>query len=363
MQYNITYREKDGGWQYIISYKTGSIKRWMQKSKQGFKTKRDAKRAADEALEKLKDDITRDNTLNGDYTDITLKELCDIHIKNITYTSSESTRKNLHYAIQTFKVLHDKKIQDITTEDIQKCINELYALNRKQSTIDSKLRYLKILLNSAVRYYKIIDHNPADNVKMRKVSESISRTALTDEEAENLLHDLKNTRYYIVALLALKTGMRIGEILGLTGDVLDFNLNCITVNKQFKLIDGDLNLWGLGNLKSNNSYRVIPTTKDTMNILWHYTEMNEPATDGRIFDFGNKKSFQTCMNRKIKDLGYDVCLHELRHTYATKLIASGVDFKTAAYLLGHKVEQTMNTYSHVTNDMLSSARNIINQNF
>ena len=56
MQYNITYREKDGGWQYIISYKTGSIKRWMQKSKQGFKTKRDAKRAADEALEKLKDD-------------------------------------------------------------------------------------------------------------------------------------------------------------------------------------------------------------------------------------------------------------------------------------------------------------------
>ncbi|MCS4455170.1 tyrosine-type recombinase/integrase [Clostridium botulinum] len=45
-------------------------------------------------------------------------------------------------------------------------------------------------------------------------------------------------------------------------------------------------------------------------------------------------------------------MHELRHTYATKLISNGVDFKTVAQLLGHTVEQTMKTYSHVNDDMM-----------
>ena len=363
MQYSICYRKKNGGWQYLISYKTRGIDRWRQKAKQGFRLKRDAKRAAIEALEDLKDNLSINKILNGNYRDITLKELYDVHVRNIAYTSSESTRKSFYYAVESFKSLHNKKIVYITTEDIQQCVNELYALNRKQSTINNKLRYLKILFNSAISYYKIIEYNPVENVKLRKVNERINRTALNDKDAESLLHDLKNTRYYTVALVALKTGMRIGEILGLTSDVLDFENNCITVNKQFKLIDGNLNLWGLGSLKSNNSYRVIPATEDTMTALYNYIEMNEPAIDGRIFNFGNKKSFQICMNKKIKELGYNICLHELRHTYATKLIANGIDFKTAAYLLGHKVEQTMNTYSHVTNDMISNARNIINQNF
>ena len=45
-----------------------------------------------------------------------------------------------------------------------------------------------------------------------------------------------------------------------------------------------------------------------------------------------------------------------------KEISSGVDFKTAAYLLGHDVEMTMNTYTHVNNDMINNARNIIKKN-
>ena len=53
MQYNITYREKDRGWQYIISYKEKNGK-WKQKSKKGFKTKREAKAGAELNLAYLK---------------------------------------------------------------------------------------------------------------------------------------------------------------------------------------------------------------------------------------------------------------------------------------------------------------------
>ena len=53
MEYNFTYREKDKGFQVILSYKD-NVGRWKQKSKQGFKTKREAKNAGDKLLEEVK---------------------------------------------------------------------------------------------------------------------------------------------------------------------------------------------------------------------------------------------------------------------------------------------------------------------
>nr|WP_278335431.1 tyrosine-type recombinase/integrase [Clostridium botulinum] len=50
------------------------------------------------------------------------------------------------------------------------------------------------------------------------------------------------------------------------------------------------------------------------------------------------------MRRKYKQLGYDISIHELRHSYATKLISSGMDFKTATNILGHDIEMTMKVY-------------------
>mgnify|MGYP002410257252 CR=1 FL=1 len=56
-------------------------------------------------------------------------------------------------------------------------------------------------------------------------------------------------------------------------------------------------------------------------------------------------------------------IHGLRHTYATLLIANGVDFKTAAKLLGHTVEMTMKVYSDVTDDMIEKTTDTINMIF
>jgi len=58
MDYNITYRQKDKGWQFIISYKDNNGK-WKQRSKQGFKTKKDAKPEAESLLSNLKKEQRR----------------------------------------------------------------------------------------------------------------------------------------------------------------------------------------------------------------------------------------------------------------------------------------------------------------
>ncbi|SFC21403.1 Phage integrase family protein [Clostridium uliginosum] len=68
------------------------------------------------------------------------------------------------------------------------------------------------------------------------------------------------------------------------------------------------------------------------------------------------------LNRKFKKLGFNITIHELRHTSATKLIV-GIDFKTAAKLLGHYVKETMKTYSHVNDDMMQRATDLIGKIF
>lgn len=61
--------------------------------------------------------------------------------------------------------------------------------------------------------------------------------------------------------------------------------------------------------------------------------------------------------------GYDITIHVLRHTYATNLLANGLDFKTVARLMGRDVEQTIKTYSYVTDDMIKRATRVINNVF
>ena len=62
-------------------------------------------------------------------------------------------------------------------------------------------------------------------------------------------------------------------------------------------------------------------------------------------------------------LNLQITVHDLRHTYATRLISNGVDYKTAAGLLGHDVKETMAIYSHINDDMLKKATDIIGNIF
>lgn len=60
--------------------------------------------------------------------------------------------------------------------------------------------------------------------------------------------------------------------------------------------------------------------------------------DDRLFNFTNTSSMASRLSELYLESGYDISIHELRHTYATTLIANGVDFKTVAKLMGHSVE-------------------------
>ncbi len=354
MEYNITYRQKDKGWQFIISYKDINGK-WRQKSKQGFKTKKEAKPVAEKMLSDLKKNVKKQDNYLGK---ITFKSFSEMYLEHEKLYKESKTIESLITVIHRFEGLNDQEICKITNLDIQKIIDNMTKEHLNNNTIRYYLKILNSIFLCAKLKYNLLDEVPSKYIKIGKPIPT-RKKALNDAEIQDLLLKFKDSKYYLVVYLAVNTGMRIGEILGLTWNDIDFNNCLISVNKQWKKLKD--NSWGLGSVKSKNSIRIIPISNSVTNELLKYKTIIN--IDNRVFNFKSKDTVLLRVNKLLKENGFNISLHELRHTYATKLIANGIDFKTAAKILGHSVEQTMKVYSHVNNDMLNKAHSIIENIF
>ncbi|EDU35703.1 MULTISPECIES: tyrosine-type recombinase/integrase [Clostridium] len=358
MQYNITYRKKDKGIQFIVSYKDKNGK-WKQKSKQGFKKKSDAKKAADKLLDELKEMFK--NNIDPSSENITFGEFSDKYIEHLKLYRSINTILAFNTVLNHFKHLDDTDISKITTLDIQLVIDNLTKEGLNPNTIHDYVRKLNTIFKAARDEYNLIYNLPTKNIKINANKKPTNKKALNNHDENKLLGDFQNSKYYLIILLALKCGLRLGEILGLKWEDIDEVNNTITINKQWKQIDAGRSIYGYGRVKGKNSNRTIPISQLTLNELKKYK--NIVNINNRIFSFKNTDSVSICLNALLKKEGYDITIHELRHTYATKLISHGLDFKTVARLLGHTVEQTMRTYSHVNDDMMNKANDLIQKIF
>lgn len=363
MEYNITYRQKDKGIQAIVSYKDNNGK-WKQKSKQGFENNRIGKNKAKEWADNTVLNLKQIKTVNREHKDITFKEFYDLFLSDRYNSLRQKTITGYNDSIIHFTALYDIPLKDITTMDIQREVNKLKGL--ESSSIEAYLKRIKCLFNFAVNKYELILKSPIKNIEYEK-TRTKEKKALTDFELKKLLLNLKTSKTiktikpYMSSLLASKCGLRIGEICGLTWDNIDFDNKLMTINKQWgKNEDG---IWEFRKLKSFKSYRTVPVPHNVMKELVILKQSYPVNINNRILNINDKDAFSSNIIKIYKKSGFDISIHELRHTYATNLIANGIDFKTAAKLLGHDVKQTMETYSHVNDDMFNNAKNIIERFF
>lgn len=358
MQYNITLRKKDKGWQYIISYKDNNSA-WKQKSKQGFNSRGEAKSAAQEVVKDLEKIIKVQASADQKYKGITFEKFTDIFTEHEKLYKEANTILTYKNAIKAFKGLNNISMESIKNIDIQKCVDGLVREKLKCSTIKAYLNRLHLIFNSAIEQFKIIPENPVKNIDVAVEKEDSHKVALTKAELINLLSKIKDDKKHLMSVLAAKCGLRIGEIIGLTWDDIDKVNNTISVNKQWKKLKDDT--FGFGSLKSKNSKRIIPIPPDVITELSKYKNKYPENYDKRLFDCKSSYAATMLLLITYKKAGYNISVHELRHTYATTLIANGLDFKTVAKLMGHDVEQTIKTYSHVTDDMMQHAKNLIDK--
>lgn len=361
LQYNVIYREKDGGIQVIVSYKDHDGK-WRQKSKQGFKRQRDAKRHAETIIDSLKKQYALN--LNNRYKEITFGEFKDLFLNHIELHREANTKRAYEQALKWFEDLNNIELEKITGFHIQNCIDKMVQAGLHPRTIkDFKGKITTVFNKAASKPYRIIAENPIKNediiIPIDKDEKKVK--ALTKSELDLLLKKMYPEKDYIICLLASHCGLRIGEILGLQEHDIDLKNLKVTVNKQFKrLKDGN---FGLGSVKSKNSNRTVPIPESIVEPLKNYLQKNVKYIDKRIFPDRNTQNTCIRLAQKFKRLGFNNSIHDLRHTYVTRLLAEGADYETIAKLVGDTVETVIRTYSHFTKDMERAATQKVNEAF
>lgn len=274
-------------------------------------------------------------------------------------------------------------INKLTANDIQKMMNDLlakggaYHQGLSARTVNTARRTLKTALDKAYHLRKI-SYNPAEATKACRTEKS-QITVLSHEEAQRLLQvsKIENHSAYMAILLALSTGMRLGEIFGLLWENIDFHEKKLYVKQT--LVSTSHGYHIEPSPKTKAGYRQIELPKHCMDELkahatWQKERkaewLNQYVDDGVVIsnDNGSYKdpshfSYVTFKQLLAQaNISERVRFHDLRHTHATWLLEKGVHPKVVAERLGHSsIRITLDTYSHVIKGLQQIAVNKLDE--
>lgn len=234
---------------------------------------------------------------------------------------------------------------------------------------------LRAALNLAVKW-GLIPRNPALLVDAPKVVRR-EMSVLTADQARRFLKAAEGDRFYALYVLAITTGMRLGELLGLEWKDIDFAAGTLQVRRQFQRVkntDKEPSEWQ-ERAPKRHSQRTVFLTPLALQALkehrkrqaeerlkladvWQDLDLVFPSEIGTHMEPGNvnRRSFRHILAKEeLKDLPR-IRPHDLRHTAATLLLAAGVHPKIVQEQLGHsQISVTLDTYSHVLPSMKQAA--------
>ncbi len=360
----------DGRWEArcTINGKTRSF--YADKQAEALKLMRDAQKAVDDQTY-----IEPSKLTVGQWLDIWLEEYHKPTVKPSTYRGT-SNRVRLYIKPE----LGDIKLQKLAPPQIQKLYNSLIPKICAHS-----IKIVHANLHSALK--KAVDlgylaQNPTEKCTKPK-KEKKDRIPLSSEEISLFLNQLDTIEYRTISehqycmqkedpfknlfKIALFTGMRIGEVSGLTWDCVDFKNETITIRQQLCDVHGKKDLYYIGSTK-NGKTRILNPPSFVMELLkdekkkqlnyhlqlglgWE-NKLNLVFTmpDGSVLE-------RNCIRNHLRKIASaigrpDLHFHDLRHTYTVLALQEGDTPKTVQEALGHATANfTLEVYAHVTEKM------------
>ena len=316
--------------------------------------------------------------------DMTVNAWFNRWLKDVVCNRAPNTLRNYReryeHNVQPF--IGSMLLRDVKPMDCQMILNAMES-DYAGSTIRQTYMTMGTFFKSA-KDNGFIDRHPMDGVRYTKPVRAVDDIHfLTVDEQKRFLEAAKGSHSYAQYALILETGLRTGEMIGLTWDAIDWEKRTLTVNKtlEFRYKQDE---WRAGPPKTESSYRTIPLTDTAYGILREIYDTREYRNESNglstVLTFMDRKTGQ---KRKLvmrdlvfinwrtgmpaKNSSYDThlyklcdeagikrfCMHALRHTYATRAIESGMQPKVLQKLLGHaSITTTMNRYVHVTDDSM-----------
>lgn len=253
------------------------------------------------------------------------------------------------------RLVPNLKLNEITRMEYQQLLNE-YAKTHEKETVTGFHHQLRAAILDAVDD-DLIRKNPTRKVVIKGKSPRKKKQKYLDAfELKLFLKELNlesEPNIDWLLLLLAKTGMRLGEALGVTKEDFDFERQQLTINKTWNYKDG---IGGFQPTKNKSSVRKIRLDWKLMNQFMGLLQ-NVPS-GVPIFSY-KKRIFNSTLNNRIKRICTKldipvISTHGLRHTHASILIFSGVSIASVSRRLGHAdINTTQSVYLHIIREMES----------
>ena len=251
------------------------------------------------------------------------------------------------------EIAPDLTLGELDRRTYQELLNK-YAQTHERVTTEGFHHMLKAAILDGVDE-GIIQRNPTRKVTIKgKTKKKKRKKYLSMQEAEKLIEvlELENNEigYDWMILLALKTGMRFEELLGLTVENFDFQKLTISIEKSFDYkITQDF-----APTKNKSSVRTIKMDWKTAMQFQNLLKDKEP--EDRVFDFATKfynSTINDRLEKRCKEAGVPrMTMHCLRHTHASILLYKDVSIQSIAKRLGHSsTDITQKVYLHIIEEM------------
>ena len=361
-------RRSHGTWELRWDAHRGNDGRRKQRSR----TFRGTRKAADAELNRIEADLVKSEEER--VAEIPVRELCRLFLE-------ERTDKDLRpgtieryeglFRLYLIPECGDVALGRLVRNDLQRVVQATMDRNLADSSVRALHGYLCGLFSWAVKaeYLKV---SPAVGLSLPPAGQKSAGQTLSAEESVERLAVFKGTEYWLPVTLALYTGMRPGEVLGLCWDGVDWEDSSITVSQTMTRRGGELRI---GPPKTKYSLRTVVVPEYILGLL-READMKKPdrywrryrprgtslgrgftwtpidfrqvcaGWDGRILDESELRGFFTRMSERAGVRR--VRLHDLRHTHASLLLLDGLPMHVISKRLGHaSIQTTIDLYAHL----------------